>query len=272
MKTIIATITCGLAVLAAYSSRGQSTVSVDFNSPGELTSQFNDGYSTPTWTQNSSGGIAGSGGITIPTGTSDLYISKQGFAVQAGATYTVGAYYFDQDNGGYGGLGFTALTTGTINGGEATPLSAIGVSFHGGGGFMDNNSAATKSYTSVNWTTPINPIPADQTWFYFQDTITFSGANTFSQNFEIWQSDANGDLGTQFTDTTVTGQINATLGGATTIYPFMSASYDRFTAADNFSASEIVPTPEPATWAMGLVGGLLFLVAARNKRPKSSAA
>ncbi len=126
--------------------------------------------------------LPGSGGITIPNGSNDLYICKQGFPVQAGATYTVSAYYFNEYDAGYGGLGFTTLTSGTINGGYCTPLSAIGVSFHGGGGYMDNNSATTSSATTENWNTSYATVTS---WFYFKETLNFTGSNTFSQTFEI---------------------------------------------------------------------------------------
>jgi len=214
------------------------TVSVDFNTPGQLTGLFNDGYSSPAWSQNTSVGLSGSGGVTIPDGTSDLYISKQAFPLEVGATYTVGAYYYNHYNSGYGGLGFTTLTSGTINGGNATPLSGIGVSFHGGGGFMDNNDASASATTSVNWDTAV----AGDYWFYFKVTLTCTSANTFNQTMEIWQCDANGTLGTKFTTTTVTGQVNATVGAASMVYPFLGASMSRFTAVDSFTATTTVTT------------------------------
>ena len=219
-------------------------ISVDFNAPGELSGLFNDGYGTPSWSQNTSGGIAGGGGITISNNSSDLYVCKQGFPMQVGATYIVGAYFYNYYNSGYGGLGFTTLTSGTINGGQCTPLSSIGVSVHGGGGFMDNNSASTPSTTSVNWDTSV----AGAYWFYFKVTLTCTSANTFSQTMEIWQCDGNGNLGTKFTSTTVTGQVNTTLGAAATLYPFFGAAQSRFTAADSFTATTTVTNPTK-TWS-----------------------
>jgi autotransporter-associated beta strand protein len=236
-----------VALLGVQSAQAfTNPITVDFNAPSELTGSFNDGYGTPSWSQNTSGGIAGGGGITIPNNSSDLYICKQGFPMQVGATYTVGAYFYNYNNSGYGGLGFTTLTSGTINGGQCTPLSAIGVSIHGGGGFMDNNSASTPATTSVNWNTPINP--GDYYWFYFKVTLTCTSANTFSQTMEIWQCDTNGNLGTKRTTTTVTGQVNATLGAAATIYPFFGAAQSRFTAADSFTAATTAPNPTK-TWS-----------------------
>ena len=235
------------ALLCVQSAQAfTNPIAVDFNAPGELTGLFNDGYATPSWSQSTFGGIAISGGITIPNGSNDLYICKQGFPMQVGATYTVGAYFYNSYNSGYGGLGFTALTSGTINGGYCTPLSAIGVSIHGGGGFMDNNSASTSSTTSVNWDTPINP--GDFYWFYFKLTLTCTSANTFNQTMEIWQCDTFGNLGTKRTTTTVTGQVNATLGAAATIYPFFGAAQSRFTLADNFTATTTVTNPRK-TWS-----------------------
>ena len=222
-----------------------NSIAVDFNAPGELTGLFNDGYGTPSWSQNTSGGIAGGGGITIPDGSSDLYICQQGFPMLVGATYTVGAYFYNYNNSGYGGLGFTTLTSGTINGGYCTPLSAIGVSFHGGGGFMDNNSASTPATTSVNWDTSV----AGANWFYFKVTLTCTSANTYNQTMEIWQCDTNGNVGTKLTATTVTGQVNATLGAAATIYPFFGAAQSRFIAADSFTATTTATaTPTVTIW------------------------
>ena len=249
-----------------------NSISVDFNAASELTGLFNDGYATPSWSQNTTGGISGGGGITIPEGSSDLYICKPGFPLQAGATYTVGAYYYNQYDDGYGGLGFTTLTSGIINGGKATPLSAIGVSFHGGGGSMDNNSAATSSTNSVNWDTSLET--AASGWFYFKETLSFTGANTFSQTFEIWQCDTNGNPGTKFTTTTVTGQVNATLGAATTIYPFFGASQSRFTAADSFTATSTaaetpVITAQPTNQVLAVGGTVNLSVTASGPGPLS---
>ena len=247
-----------------------NSISVDFNAAGELTGLFNDGYAAPAWSQNTTGGISGSGGITIPNGSNDLYICKQGFPVQAGATYTVSAYYFNEYDAGYGGLGFTTLTSGTINGGYCTPLSAIGVSFHGGGGYMDNNSATTSSATTENWNTSYATVTS---WFYFKETLNFTGSNTFSQTFEIWQCDTNGNLGTKFTTTTVTGQINATLGAASVIYPFFGASQSRFIAADIFTATTTATgaaatiTAQPANQVVAVGGTVNLSVMASGTGP-----
>jgi autotransporter-associated beta strand protein len=111
---------------------------------------------------------------------------------------------------------------------------------------MDNNSASTPSTTSVNWDNPINP--GEYYWFYFKVTLTCTSANTFSQTMEIWQCDTNGNLGTKRTTTTVTGQVNATLGAATSIYPFFGAALSRFTAADSFTATTTIPNPTK-TWS-----------------------
>ena len=247
LAKMIAVIGIVVALLGVQSAQAFiNPIAVNFNAPGELTGSFNDGYGSPSWSQNTSGGIAGGGGITIPNNSSDLYICQQGFPMQVGATYTVGAYFYNYYNSGYGGLGFTTLTSGTINGGQCTPLSAIGVSIHGGGGFMDNNSASTPATTSVNWDAPINP--GEYYWFYYKVTLTCTSANTFSQTMEIWQCDTNGNLGTKRTTTTVTGQVNASLGAATSIYPFFGAALSRFTAVDSFTATTTIPNPT-MTWS-----------------------
>ena len=233
--------------------RAQTSVSYNFATAGQLTNCFNDGYAKPAWTQNTSGGISGGGYCNIPSGSNDLHICTQGFPLQVGASYTVSAYLYNVYNSGYGGLGFTALTTGTINGGYATPLSTIGVSFHGGGGFMDNNSASTAASTSVTWTTGV----VNTAWYYFVLTLTCTAANTFSQTINIYTSSSSGGAGTLVGTATATGQVNAALGGAANIYPFMGASQSRFTEAGTFAASTtaIVMSLSNAVSWHGIYGG-----------------
>ncbi len=198
---------------------------VDFNDTTDLTDFFNSDGSAQ-FTNMATGGIGNTGSINVPLGTTDIWTTKQGYSVAgAGDVYTFSAYFKIQQNGGYGGLGFSNSDT---NSGDFTghPLKGIGMSFHGGGGSFVNN----RVYTDVSW--PPDLVLGN--WYKMIFEVSAQGNNTYDLVFQIWNSDASGVLGSMKTEKTLDGVVNADLGGASIIHGFFAAAGSRMEKIDDF--------------------------------------
>ncbi|MFA7193917.1 MAG: Ig-like domain-containing protein [Candidatus Paceibacterota bacterium] len=225
LKSGLLIIFVAISFFNVQSAHALVTNLVDFNTTTDLTDNFNSDGSVQ-FTNVSSGGIGDTGAINVPLGTTDNWTTKQGYSVAGdGDVYTFSAYFKIQANGGYGGLGFSNADTNT---GDFTgqPLKGIGMSFHGGGGSFVNN----RTYTDVSW--PPDLVVGN--WYKMIFKVTAQGSNTYDLNFQIWNSDAAGVLGTMKTEKVLNGVVNADLGGSSIIHGFFAAAGSRMGKIDDF--------------------------------------
>lgn len=198
---------------------------VDFNDTTDLTDFFNSDGSVQ-FTNGATGGIGNTGAINVPNGTTDIWTTKQGYSVSgAGDIYTFSAFFKINANSGYGGLGFSNVDTNTGDF-SGQPSTGIGMSFHGGGGSFVNN----RVYTNVSW--PPDLVLGN--WYKMIFKVTAKGSNTYDLNFQIWNSDANGTLGTMKTEKTLDDVVNSSLGGSSIIHGFFAAAGSRMEKIDDF--------------------------------------
>ena len=265
---------------------GQTTATFNFNNSSDSNYFYQGGGG---WAYSSSGGVDGLGGISFVGGTNDIWISKGGFAMQDGNSYTLGIYYKNQYGNGYGGMGFTTQhANGVTTVDDATPLYAIGISAHGGGYFMDNNTSVVATVDGANWysnaATPtymggdLPGIESAPHWLYFTENISFgSGKFTFQMNvYDVNQS--TGAIGSLLAQTQSYALTNDSLSGAAAIYPYFSTAGIRFSGADalfisstaagvNLVDPSVGAVPEPSTYAA--ICGALALGFASYKRRRS---
>lgn len=200
---------------------------VDFNGISDLVNLFTDDGS-PQFTNSSTGGIGNSGAINVPSGSSDVWTTKQGYSVSgAGDIYRFSAFFRVSANSGRGGLGFTASPNNTANL-YATPLTGLGVTFHGGGGEFINNQTTS----ILSWPPDLTYSPP--TWYYMVLEVTAEGASTYDMKFQIWNTDGAGELTTMKTEKLLNDVLNYDVGNASIIYGYFSADGQRMDKIDNF--------------------------------------
>lgn len=256
--------TSGIAWLGLAATSG-ATVLSNLNTSSQLTSDFNAGYSQSPWSHATSGGLGDSGCATVANDFGDVTMtSKTGYATQVGGTYTIGAYFYNVYNSGYGALGFSSLSNGNpISFGN--PDNGIGISVHGGGGEHVSMIGSTNGQ-SATWG---NGDLASDAWFYAQTTLTFTAVDAYSLTTNIWNSDASGALGSLRATDTVTGTLDSsyTLNASymSTIYPYIGTAGSRFTKVDNISTgSSVSVVPEPS--AILLLGASALGLGIRRRR------
>lgn len=230
LKSMLITLIFIMAI--AIQAKSQVQRLVDFNNTSDLNTIFTKGTpGTLPMSNIASGGLANSGCISVQANSQDIWTTKAAYSVAgAGDVYVLSAYFVNGGNSGYGGLGFSTTEVNSVNTSGA-PAIGLGMSFHGGGGmFMSNGSAIQ----SVAW----DGGDMDYTgtvWYKMILTVTAKGSNTYDVNFQIWNSDANGTLGTMKTQKTYPGIVNASIGAASTLHVYFAAAGDRMRKIDNFN-------------------------------------
>jgi hypothetical protein len=223
MNKIILVIT--LVVIGSVTLPAQVHRLVDFNNTSDLTTNFNPD-SSPEFTNVSSGGIGNTGSIDVPIPSNDIWTTRVGYSVSgAGDVYTLSAYFQIEENSGYGGLGLSASDVNEGNYAGA-PEFGLGMAFHGGGGMFENN----QEETSVDW--PPDLVLGN--WYKMILKVTAKGGDLFDLNFQIWNSDASGTLGSMKTEQALTNVSNTNVGGASTLHVYFSAAGSRMAKIDNF--------------------------------------
>ncbi len=180
-----------------------------------------------TW--GSTAGLGGAGGVVVPNGSDQIWTTKQSYTVTNDGVYTLGVYFYNAYNAGYGSLGFTTVSQANAGGSAAAPSDpSFGISFHGGGGSWFNNG----SFTNLNWATP-----AQGTWFYYELKVErVSGTSSFDLTFDIFPvtDTTTGAKGASQTHHT-TRVTNSTAAGATDLYVFFGADGSRMSKMDKFT-------------------------------------
>ena len=223
MKNFLLAIAFTAILLSTVQAQVQSLV--NFNNTADLTTLFNPD-ATPVFSNISDQGIGNTGSINVPLGSSDIWTTKSGYTVSGeGDIYTLSAFFKIKDNSGYGGLGFSANNTNEPDG-YGSPVYGLGMAFHGGGGMFINN----RVQTNVSWP----PDLVIGNWYKMILKVTALGSNLFDMNFQIWDCDANGVLGSMKTEHSLSNVSNTQVGGATTLHVYFSAAGSRMEKIDDF--------------------------------------
>ncbi|OED35112.1 hypothetical protein AB833_31205, partial [Chromatiales bacterium (ex Bugula neritina AB1)] len=222
-----------------------------FNDPGSLTSLFNPD-SSPVFTENANSGINGTGSISVPSSSQDLWTTKAGYSVSGvGDVYVLSAYFKIRFNNGFGGLGLAASDTNeSVSPGHA-PVG-IGATFHGGGGAFHSNY----STTNLSWFSSSGDLVLGN-WYKFVLTLRAVATNTYDLEMQIINSDAAGNLGSVFTTQTLNGVVNSQIGSAEKIHVYFSSAGSRMELIDDFTmqlggGAALVPDPSTDTDSDGI--------------------
>jgi uncharacterized repeat protein (TIGR02543 family) len=252
-------IASGILPLVLLVPAAQSSTSIDFNfnTAGQLTSEFNAFQAAGTnITQSATGGIGNSGAIYAGSSASAVFATKSTYSLGAtGSTYEFSAYLKSVFNSGYSGMGFTSVnnpSTGTNNvGGITRPSDALGISVHGGGfifhaGSSDYSGAwgqtssgaivAVKSSTIGDL---LNSGSADK-WYLTKLKIERLADNKFKMRVEVWSANADGSLirpNEADAIFEITNLSNSTITSAPSISSYVSFSGSRVEYFDGFSVN-----------------------------------
>lgn len=263
-----------LAVLLSFMvlttpSSASTSVSYDFNTANQLTSQFNSYVQSGTISQSNNGGISDSGAINAPGSANAVFASKDTYSLgPEGSNYTFKAFLKSVGNSGYSGMGFTSLTPSAANAGTVgfvfRPNDALGVSVHGGGyvfhwgsctysGSWNSNSDMNVNSgacgATLNTVTPstssdlLNSGSTDQ-WYQVVLMIERTAGNRFKMRVEVDPSTSAGVLtNTQFRAVIeLTGIQNSTIISAPSISSYINFSGDRVRYFDNYQVDLVGST------------------------------
>jgi hypothetical protein len=206
----------------------KQTRELQFSSSTDLTDKFNDDGS-PEFTLVATGGLGDGGAINVPIGSDDIWTTKEGYSVSGvGDKYTVEAYFKVAQNSGYGGVGLAANSSNTNNSpGYADP--GLGVTFHGGGGSFHSNGTSE----TLDWYGTSGDLVLGN-WYKLVFVVEAVSANTYNLSMTVYNSDADGVVGTVFTENTWEDVVNNEIGGASTLHTYFSSTGSRMEKIDNY--------------------------------------
>jgi hypothetical protein len=224
-----------LALQVSYAGMCQISNTFNFNTAGELTSEFNQGGSASNISQSAAGGIGDTGSITVSGSANEVFTTKEGYSVTGeGAIYEFQTYFRSQANSGYGGIGFTSNPNATHSQ-YAAPSDAIGISVHGGGYIFHSSG----THQSGSWTSSIgdllnNGSPDD--WYLAVFTVEQAANSVFNMEIKIYSANADGTLIRTDPDATQTwSQQNTTMANASIIYSYFAFGGHRITFFDDYT-------------------------------------
>jgi len=248
--------------LMAASTQAATTAFLDFQQAGQFSNYFN-GDSAPVWSQSSSVGVGGTGGIQWSLGGSDVWVAKVGFQPTVGSTYTLSVQYLCQINSGYGGIGLTSQNLNlNLAGSTAGVDPGLGISYHGSGFNLNNNSVSESetfwTLTSYGASKSGNqgiPSPgygsSDNYWSQLSLKMKYLGSNQFELTPEVYDvNQTTGAVGSMMASGATRTITNSNLGGASVLYPYFSSKGNRFVGADNIT----MPVPEPSAVSLLAIG------------------
>jgi hypothetical protein len=256
-------------LFVAVSTQAATTAFLDFQQTGQFSNYFN-GDSNPVWSQSSSAGVGGTGGVQWTLGGSDVWVAKVGFQPSVGSTYTLSVQYLCEINSGYGGIGLSSQNSLlNLTGSTAGVNPGLGISYHGSGFNLDNNSV---SESETSWTltdygrskSGNGGIPSPDHgssgnyWSQLSLKMKYLGSNQFELTPEVYDvSQTTGAVGSMMASGATRTITNSNLGTASVLYPYFSSNGNRFVGADNIT----MPVPEPSALSLLAVGlgGLAML-------------
>ena len=204
--------------------------SFNFDTAGDLDANFTAGTGD-AFNEADSVGLSGTRAINV-TNLSNIYTEKNAHAaVGIGSSYTTSAYFYNDGNSGYGGLGVITASQGSQSNGSPQALSGVGMFFHGGGGGFVNDSTDVQD---VNW----DGGNMGTGWYKMIFSYTRTGSNTYDLVFQIWNADSDGNLGALKTQRVFSVVNDAISADGVSLYPYFLASGSRFDQMDNFTVSD----------------------------------
>lgn len=224
-----------LAFQVSYAGMSQISNTFNFNTAGELSSEFNQGGSASNISQSATGGIGNTGSITVSGSANEVFTTKEGYSVTGeGAIYEFQTYFRSQANSGYGGIGFTTNPNATHSQ-YATPSDGIGISVHGGGYIFHSSG----THQSGSWTSSISDLlnngsPDD--WYLAVFTVEQASNSVFNMEIKIYSANADGTLIRTDPDATQTwSQQNTAMANASIIYSYFAFGGHRITFFDDYT-------------------------------------
>lgn len=214
-----------LLLIFNYKALAATSRLFDFNNTLDLINYFNpDNF--PTYSNTEHGGINLTPGVQTILGPEDVWTSKKGFITTgSGDTYKISGYFKNLDNYGYGSIGFTNIDSNDHDPyGYGSPITGIGLVFHGGGGYFKSND----TYTEVLWPPDLD----DNSWYKFELSVSNLGANHFNLALVIYKSDEVGNLLT-FKAMNTLEVVNPDMASASKFYAYFGTANSRFTNIDN---------------------------------------
>jgi hypothetical protein len=260
-------------LFVAVSTQASTTASLDFQQSGQFSNYFN-GDSSPVWSQSPSAGVGGTGGVQWSLGGSDVWVAKVGFQPSVGSTYTLSVQYLCQINSGYGGIGLSSQNSLlNLTGSTAGVNPGLGISYHGSGFNLDNNSVSGSEtfWTLTDYGRNISgnqgiPSPgrgsSGNYWSQLSLKMKYLGSNQFELTPEVYDvNQTTGAVVSMMASGATRTITNSNLGTASVLYPYFSSNGSRFVAADNIT----MPVPEPSALSL-LAIGLGGLAMMRRRR------
>jgi|GEM_PF-4341809 hypothetical protein len=223
-----------LFLLAAVA--GLFAATINFDNTSDLTTYFN-GSPGHVFTNAASGGLGDSGCVAITTNTFEVWTGNTGMALPSvGQTLTASVYFYNAQNSGYNGIGYSTASTNTVTaqylGGRPNTAGAnwLGMALHGGGDFIWNDNIRAGNY-SEGFDIPLGA------WYRIYFMLTYLGSNNFSGTLEIWASDANGNVtsSSALKAHTVDSMTNEGMATAGIMYPYFINDGSRCTKMDDLS-------------------------------------
>jgi len=204
-----------------------------------LADDFNAGPTDDNFDYSDDQGLSGSGAVLIDGGN-NVWTARQTYEAPntLDQTYTVSGYFYNSTIAGYGSLGFSSLATSTPVAPYTTSEKGLGVSFHGSEGNFVNNG---QSIEELVWDGGELP----EGWYHMSLTVVANGDTTYDLQFDITESDTDGNLGDPFTSHTYTNAENENVAFANAVYGYFGAASTRFDYVDEFSieAEQMTLTP-----------------------------
>jgi len=202
------------------------TEMVDFNVISNLTDLFNP--STSAVSTNASTGGLGDSGYVSHGSVGEIWTHKKGFAIPGtNESVSVSAYFWLANaNYGHGGLGFAIANINQKVSYCSPSSNSMGTHFKRGSGSFLNNT----DIEDVSWGVDMSL----NAWYKMSYTLTNKGSSVFDATIDIWPSDSDGILGTQFAHKSRNGLTNMSFTEGTTVFPYFGFDDSCFSKMDNF--------------------------------------
>lgn len=206
-----------------------------------------------TFAYSASGGLNSSGAIDVQNKEAIWTTQNPYDSTEEDGNIVIGAYFYNFSNSGFGSIGITptAVNPPLAEHYLVVPEDGIALYFHGGGGGIMNDGV---DFDSFSW----DEGDIDNGWYYFELSLTPTGADAYNASITILESNINGTFNLLHTINTSTNIVNSSLRSAEDVYGFFSTSQSRFSRVDNFGVGgvsleyEIVPSESPFDGGTGI--------------------